>query len=530
MVAILGSDAITHSYKHHKRKEWLTKQIQNEVNELYDKGSTIGSFAIFPNNRIDKNHTINQARGVNSLIDDRFDLTLECIRLFYMGQESPLYEALLRYKNFFYLFENFDGYINFFFLNDLVDEQQKIKFYLPFDDFKTKPTFSEIDEYLTYKEWIKKSELIFIHTDMSQLKMYENYDKLKFLYVSVNDKKANNRYRFSENYCKLTKTNYLIYMEINGIKFKKYFKEYEWSNVFAMLKNNNKMPLICNDDFKGKLVVISGATSGIGYVVAKKFASKGANLICINRNREKSEALKLEIEREYKVECNYILADLSSLAEVHKVAQNLLELTTPIDVLIHNAGVFLTTRELTADGIEKVFMVQYLSSFIINYILKEKLKQQEKARIIMVNSEGHRFAPWGLRLDDLDWSKRSYGGFKSYGSAKLAQLLSMLCFEEYFANSGVTINAMHPGAVKTETGQENGKLYKMYKKHILDKNLKTSAISAESVYYLGVSKDVEKISGKFFNLTCLETPSPPALDMEVAKLLWEISIKTGKLI
>jgi len=89
---------------------------------------------------------------------------------------------------------------------------------------------------------------------------------------------------------------------------------------------------------------------------------------------------------------------------------------------------------------------------------------------------------------------------------------------------------MHPGAVKTETGQENGKLYKMYKKHILDKNLKTSAISAESVYYLGVSKDVEKISGKFFNLTCLETPSPPALDMEVAKLLWEISIKTGKLI
>lgn len=318
-------------------------------------------------------------------------------------------------------------------------------------------------------------------------------------------------------------------MEINGIRFKKYFKQYEWSNVFAMLKNNRRNPLICNDDFKGKLVVISGATSGIGYVVAKKYASMGANLICINRNQQKSEDLQQEIEKEYKVECNYILADLSSLEEVHRVAGTLLQLPTPIDVLIHNAGVFLTKRELTSDGIEKVFMVQYLSSFIINYVLKDKFIKQEKVKIILVNSEGHRFAAWGLRLDDLDWSKRKYSGLKSYGSAKLAQLLAMLCFSEYFNDSGVTINAMHPGAVKTDTGQENGKLYKWYKKNILDKTLKPSSISAEAIYYLGVSKDVETISGKFFNLTTLETPAPPALDLEVAKLLWEISIKLGKL-
>ncbi|MBW6484333.1 MAG: SDR family NAD(P)-dependent oxidoreductase [Vicingaceae bacterium] len=318
-------------------------------------------------------------------------------------------------------------------------------------------------------------------------------------------------------------------MEINGIRFKKYFKEYEWSNVFAMLKNNRRNPLICKDDFKGKLVVISGATSGIGYVVAKKYASMGANLICINRNQQKSKDLQQEIEKEYKVECNYILADLSSLKEVHRVANTLLEIPIPIDVLIHNAGVFLTKRELTSDGIEKVFMVQYLSSFIINYILKDKFKKQQKAKIILVNSEGHRFAAWGLRLDDLYWSKRKYSGLKSYGSAKLAQLLAMLCFSEYFNDSGVTINAMHPGAVKTDTGHENGKLYKWYKKNILDKTLKPSSISAEAIYYLGVSKDVETLSGKFFNLTTLETPAPPALDLEVAKLLWGISIKLGKL-
>ena len=99
-----GSDAITHSYKNHKRKYWLTEQIPGEVKELFDKGSTIGAYIIFPNNRIDGKHTINQARGVNSLIDDRFDLTLECIRRFYLSQESPLYSTLLRYKTFLIYF------------------------------------------------------------------------------------------------------------------------------------------------------------------------------------------------------------------------------------------------------------------------------------------------------------------------------------------------------------------------------------------------------------------------------------------
>ena len=151
---ILGSDAITHSYRNQTRKNWLTKQIPSEVDELFDIGSTIGAYTIFPKNKIDNKFTINQARGVNSLIDDRFDLTLECIRLFYLGQYSPLYDTFLRYENFFKLFDSFNGYINFFLLNDLVDDNQKIKFYLPFDNFKTKPTFSNIEEYMIYKKGV----------------------------------------------------------------------------------------------------------------------------------------------------------------------------------------------------------------------------------------------------------------------------------------------------------------------------------------------------------------------------------------
>ncbi len=150
----LGSDAITHSYRNHKRKLWLTNQIPNEVDELFNTGSTIGAYTIFPNRRIDGNHTINQARGVNSLIDDRFDLTLECIRRFYLEQKSPLYNTLTIYRNFFELFDNFDGYIQFFLLDDLVNENKSVKFYLPFDDFETPPTFSDSNEYLLYKKGV----------------------------------------------------------------------------------------------------------------------------------------------------------------------------------------------------------------------------------------------------------------------------------------------------------------------------------------------------------------------------------------
>lgn len=150
----LGSDAITHSYKNHKRKAWLTRQIKDDVNELFNAGSTIGAYTLFPNNRVDGQHTINQARGINSLIDDRFDLTLECIRRFYLDNDSPLYSTLLRYKNFFKLFESFEGYCKFFLLDDLIGEDNEIMFYLPFDDFQTRPTFADIEEYLIYKEGI----------------------------------------------------------------------------------------------------------------------------------------------------------------------------------------------------------------------------------------------------------------------------------------------------------------------------------------------------------------------------------------
>ena len=131
-----------------------------------------------------------------------------------------------------------------------------------------------------------------------------------------------------------------------------------------------------------------------------------------------------------------------------------------------------------------------------------------------MNSEGHRFAITGLRLDDLDFHKRRYTGSKSYGSAKTAQLLSVLKYSEVFSGSGVTINAMHPGNVKTNMGSHNKGFYKLTKKFLVDATAKSPEISAEALYYLGVDKKMKNTTGKFFNLTTQEVPAPPALDKE----------------
>lgn len=312
-------------------------------------------------------------------------------------------------------------------------------------------------------------------------------------------------------------------------KLNKYLKEYEWSNIFAMIRNQKLDPKICKDDFNHRLVVITGATSGIGFATAKKFASHGADILSVNRNEKKSKELCETIQNQYNVKCTYLIADFSSLSDVHAVAKSLSEYERNIDVIIHNAGVYNAKKTLTADKLEMVFQINYLSTFILNYYIKDKLLNQDYGRIIFVNSEAHRFAVWGMHLDDLNWEKHRYSGSKSYGAAKLAQLLSILKLKEHFAGTRITVNAMHPGNVKTNSGQNNGAIYKFFKKVFVDATAKPIENSAEALYYLGVSPDVEKISGKFFNLTTEEEPAPPALDKGAAEELWSISQELGRL-
>jgi len=150
----LSSDAITHSYSKWKRMQHIIEKIPKiEVDKIFDMGCTIGAYIIFPCNKIDNFKTINQERGVNKYINDRFDLTLECIRLYYDGCESPLQKIFDANRNYFSLFKNFKGFCDFFLLQDLVtDDFTKVKFFLPFNSFVFNPLPSSVDEYLEYRD------------------------------------------------------------------------------------------------------------------------------------------------------------------------------------------------------------------------------------------------------------------------------------------------------------------------------------------------------------------------------------------
>lgn len=149
----LGSDAITHSYRKAKRMAHIINQVPPEkVASLFSHGSTIGASIIFPSNRIDNKMTINQARGICHRILDRFDLTLECIRLLYENKESPLSSVFSRYMDFFNLFCDFKGYVDFFLLQDLVSPDfSSIRYHLKHDGFQQSPLPQNINEYLEYR-------------------------------------------------------------------------------------------------------------------------------------------------------------------------------------------------------------------------------------------------------------------------------------------------------------------------------------------------------------------------------------------
>lgn len=148
----MSSDAISNSYRHHKKMANIIEEVQSDADELFTVGSTIGAYIIFPSYRIDRKTTINGARGMSSKIADRFDLTLECIRRYYVSEESPLSDVLERYAGYFELFTDFKGYVEFFLLQDLVTADYHVNFYLPFDGFDSKGMPANADEYRALKE------------------------------------------------------------------------------------------------------------------------------------------------------------------------------------------------------------------------------------------------------------------------------------------------------------------------------------------------------------------------------------------
>lgn len=285
---------------------------------------------------------------------------------------------------------------------------------------------------------------------------------------------------------------------------------------------NARMPQkTTNARMDGRICIVTGATSGVGYQAAKRLARGGAHLVLICRNREKATRVREELQRDYGAQVDVVQADFSKLNEVREAAGTLLANYPHIDVLINNAGLHNTHRTLTVEGHETVFCVNHLASFLLTRLLLNRLIESAPARIIQVNSQGHRFG--GLNLDDLNWEQRRYNGYKAYGASKVAQLLTIWELSDRLNGDGITINAMHPGEVRTNIGMNNGILYRSYQRYLLRWVLKEPVISGSAIYYLAAAPEMAEVSGRFFNQTTVEKPAPHALDRALGKRVWAVS-------
>lgn len=271
----------------------------------------------------------------------------------------------------------------------------------------------------------------------------------------------------------------------------------------------------------GKVCVVTGATSGVGYHTAKRLAQGGADIVMVCRNQQKALDVQEELQQQYPVKIDVVQADFSNFSDVRKAAETINNYYPKLDVLINNAGVHHTHRTLNEDGVEMVFAVNHLASFLFTRLLLDKLIQSAPARIIQINSQGHRFG--GLDMDDLNWEHRRYHGLQSYGASKVAQMLTVWEFSDRLKGSGVTINAVHPGEVKSNIGMNNEFLYRLYKRYLLWWMLKDPTISAEAIYYHAAAPEMANVSGRFFNLTIDEKPALYALDRSLIPIIWKIS-------
>ncbi|MGB3700028.1 MAG: SDR family NAD(P)-dependent oxidoreductase, partial [Anaerolineales bacterium] len=204
---------------------------------------------------------------------------------------------------------------------------------------------------------------------------------------------------------------------------------------------------------KGKVCLITGATSGIGKVTAAALAAQGAEVIITGRNRQKTETTVRQIKTETGNEAiQYLLADFSDLEQVRDLASTFNERSSRLDVLVNNAGSFFNTRQGTPYGVEMTFLVNHLAPFLLTNLLLETIRDCAPARIINVSSDAHKYGT--MNFDDLGF-KRGYAGMKAYARSKLANVLFTYEAVRRLGESGVTINALHPGHVATDIWRTN---------------------------------------------------------------------------
>ena len=294
-------------------------------------------------------------------------------------------------------------------------------------------------------------------------------------------------------------------------------------NELMFLEHRNAVQHTTDARIDGQTVVITGATSGVGLEALKKIIVNDVYVFLVARNISKANDLIRQLNRHENTKIEIIEADFSLLSDVRKAAKEIKDKTKHIDILINCAGLHSTKKIYTKEGHETVFAVNHLASFLFTYLLLDILKSSSPSRILQINSEGHRFN--GLNIQDLDWKKRHYTGLRGYGASKTAQLLTTWELHDQLNGTGVTINAMHPGDVKTNIGQNNGFLYRLFSKLVIQRLLKDPKISGESIYYLIADPSLKNVSGLYFHLTQQSIPATHALDRKLGKEIYQKTLE-----
>jgi retinol dehydrogenase 14 len=270
----------------------------------------------------------------------------------------------------------------------------------------------------------------------------------------------------------------------------------------------------------GRTVVVTGGTGGIGKATAVGLAALGAHVTITGRDRRRAEQAAAEIRAADGPEVGIVVADMSSQAEVRRLADELLAALPRLDVLVNNVGGFWQTRHVTADGLERTFALNHLAPFLLTHLLLDRLKESAPARVVTVSSGAQ--AMGRIDFDDLQ-GERSYSGQRAYNQSKLANLLFTYELARRLEGSGVTANALHPGVVRTAFGAEDpGTLQRLFVP-LVRPFLKSPEQGAVTSIRLASSPDLGHASGQYFVNGRPKRSSARSYDRAVAQRLWETS-------
>ena len=257
-------------------------------------------------------------------------------------------------------------------------------------------------------------------------------------------------------------------------------------------------------DIKGKTVVITGASSGIGAQAARTLHDLGAEVLVIGRAPDRTAAVAAEVGTEP------IVADFTRLSDVRRAAEEILDRYERVDALVNNAGISVSRREVTDDGHELMFQVNHLAPFLLTTLLLEGPLSGPGVRIVNVSSIAHNRGR--MNFEDLQLA-RGYNGYGAYAQSKLANVLFTLELAQRVPAELVTVNCLHPGVVSTKLLLEG---FGMQGNDTLEQAAATSV-------YLAWAPEAAKVTGRYFVRQREASPSPSALDEETRRRLWEIS-------